>query len=388
MHLREVLDAIYDNHLYEYFVIDREYQIVEFSDKVTHYCAEGYLHCEETDIFDVLPEFIGMQKEFEELFEGRKESFLLPYVSKEPNYYINIRVHQGRPRETLIVLLEDVTNLANLEQRSIQERNDKSLLLSQLAEKNRQLQMYNEQMQELVRQETQKNLQKQKMLELRSRQAQMGEMIGMITHQWKQPLGIISLSCSLLEVLQRKEELDDTKLLNQLKDIAKQVSYMNTTVNDFQNFFNPSKEKRTFRVRKTIEGITDLISNDYEINNIKVEISGSENIFANGYQNEYSQVILSILKNAKDAFVEKPHEDMRIIIDITTQDERSFVTIRDNAGGIPEDIIGTIFDLYMSTKEDGSGLGLNIAKSVIETNMDGKLFARNVENGVEFTIVV
>ena len=388
MHLKEVFDAIYANHLYEYFIIDRNFKIIESSDKVTQYCESEYLRNEKVDIFSVLPELFGMQAEFQELFDGVKSSFVLPYVFKEPNFYINIRIHQGRPGETLIILLEDVTSLAKLEQLSIQERNEKSLLLDELADKNSQLQVYNEQMQELVLKETQKNLEKQKMLELQSRQAQMGEMIGMITHQWKQPLGVINLSCSLLEISQRRNRLDETTLLKQLKDINAQVRYMNTTVNDFQNFFNPSKEKRIFNVHNTIQGIIDLVRNEYELNDIAVEISGDKSIEANGYPNEYAQVILSILKNAKDAFIQKPHDTMKITIELKSVGDCSLVNVKDNAGGIPEDIIESIFDLYMSTKVDGSGLGLNIAKSVIEVNMDGKLHVKNVEDGAEFSIIL
>jgi len=388
MHLKEVFDAIYANHLYEYFIIDRDFKIIEFSDKVIQYCEVEQLHGEKADIFDVVSELFGMQAEFQEIFNGVKSSFVLPYIFKEPNFYINIRIHQGRPGETLIILLEDVTSVAKLEQHSIQERNKKSLLLDELADKNNQLQVYNEHMQELVVQETQKNLEKQKMLELRSRQAQMGEMIGMITHQWKQPLGVISLSCAFLEISQRRNKLDETMLLKQLKDINAQVGYMNITVDDFQNFFNPSKEKRIFNVKNTIEGIVDLVRNEYELNNIAVEISGDESIEANGYPNEYAQVILSILKNAKDAFMQKPHDTMKISIDVKSVENSSCVNIRDNAGGIPEDIIGKVFDLYMSTKTDGSGLGLNIAKNVIEINMDGKLHVNNVENGAEFSILL
>ncbi len=390
MHIKEVFDAIYTNHIYEYLVIDRNFKIIEFSDKVGNYCSKEYFYDKKSDIFDVLPELFGMQIVLQELINGLSSPLLLSHVFKEPDFYINIRIHPGHLGETLIILFEDVTSVARLEQISIQERNEKSLLLDELADKNRQLQAYNEDMQRLVSIETQKNLEKQKMLELQSRQAQMGEMIGMITHQWKQPLGVIRLSCTFLEISQRRDRLDETTLLKQLKDIDAQVSYMNTTVSDFQNFFNPSKEKRFFNLHDTIQGIIDLVRNEYELNNIAIEISGDNSIEVNGYSNEYAQVILSILKNAKDAFIQKPHNMMMITISIDKKSENncSIVTIKDNAGGIPEDVIDTVFDLYMSTKADGSGLGLNIAKNVIEVNMNGKLHVQNIDDGAEFSIIL
>ncbi|MEA1920523.1 MAG: HAMP domain-containing sensor histidine kinase [Campylobacterota bacterium] len=388
MHLQEVFRAIYANHTYEYLVISQAYRVMEYSDKVFNYCEQGVSKCEDVSIFELFPELHGMQELFQELLEGKSDPIVLPYVFKEPDAYITIRIHLGRREESLIVLVEDITTLARMEQRSVQERNDKSLLLEELADKNLQLQAYNERMQELVAEETRKNLEKQKMLETQSRHSQMGEMIGMITHQWKQPLGVISMSCAYLQMMQQRDKLNETLLAKQLEDITKQVKHMNTTVNDFQEFFNPSREKFYFNVKKTITTILDLIRNEYEHNKITLELTGDDFVTAYGFPNEYNQVIISILKNAKDVFFEAPHEAMAISIDVGSEGDRSLVRIRDNAGGIEESIIETVFDLYMTTKDEGSGLGLNIAKNVIEVNMDGVLKVCNVSGGAEFSILV
>ncbi len=388
MHLQEVFNAIYANHMYEYLIINEDFIVVEYSDKSINYCDEKLLKSTNANIFELLPELVGMDQKLKELFYIKSDPIILHHIFKEPNYYVNIRIHQGRRDETLIILLENVTEIAKIEQALVQDRNEKSLLLDELATKNSQLKIYNEKMQELVEQETKKNIEKQKMLELSSRHAQMGEIIGMITHQWKQPLGVINMSCALLEISMYKDKFSIELLIKQLNDIKQQVEYMNTTVMDFQQFFNPTKEKVSFNVKDTIKTIIGLVKSEYVLNNIKIELLGRDDIRVVGYANEYNQVVLSILKNAKDVFIENPHDDMKIVIDISEKDSRSYVTITDNAGGIDESIIDNIFDLYMSTKVDGSGLGLNIAKNVIEVNMDGKLEVRNVENGAEFSITL
>ena len=388
MHFQEVFRAIYDNHMYEYIIINKSFKVVEFSEQTANYCDKSLLKSKEPDIFELFPELYGMERELQELLEEGNPPIFLPNIFKEPNYYINIHIHKGREHETLVILLENVTQIAIMEQSLIQDRNEKALLLDELEEKNAQLKLYNEQMHKLVEIESQKNIEKQKMLELSSRHAQMGEIIGMITHQWKQPLGVISMLCSALEVAKMKENLTDEMFYKSLDGIKKQVKHMDATVMAFQNFFKPAKSKQRFNIKKTIETIIDLVYSDYAMNNISIELHGDETVDAFGYANEYNQVVLSILKNAKDVFMQKPHDDMKIVIDIGKKEGRSFVRIRDNAGGIDEAIIDKIFDLYMSTKKEGSGLGLNIAKNVIEKNMNGKLEVHNVDNGAEFMITL
>ncbi len=395
MYLQEVFNAIFKNHLYEYFVIDRHFKIIEYSDEVSKYCEEGGNSSDETDIFMLLPELFGIERELQEVFDGLKDSFVIPYILKDPNY-VNMRIHPGRQErsfsrdekqfETLIILFENVTETATVQQSLIQERNERTLLLEELADKNRQLKRFNEQMQEVVDEQIKLNLEKQKTVELQSRHAQIGEMIGMISHQWKQPLNAINAISTLLKLKHQTGKLDAELFNINIENIFTQTEHMNQTVNDFQRFFNPRKEKVSFNLLENISTILTLVEIDYKLNDITLELDGDESIVVYGYPNEYNQVILSILKNAKDAFLAAPHDYMQITISLRRHNDRSVVTIKDNAGGIPDHIIDTIFDLYMTTKDEGSGLGLNIAKSVIESNMDGRLDVRNIQNGAEFSI--
>ncbi len=400
MHIQEILNAIYANHIYEYVVVDETYRVIEFSDKVFELCSQRAKECDNIDITDLVPELYGLETVLEEILKGQRHAFTIPYVQKSlhKDVYIHIHVHPGRRRpsadeqgrvyESMVVLFENVTDMAQTQQKLIQERNEKSLLLDDISQKNAQLKRFNEEMQEIVDEEIKKNMEKQKLVELQARHAQMGEMIGMITHQWKQPLNVISLIVNVLKLNLNKRTLSDDEVNKKLDDTLKQVRYMDQTVSDFQSFFNPSRERIYFNLYDSIKTIIDLVQFEYSHNHITLELHGNEKLLAYGYPNEFNQVVLTLLNNARDAYIENPQDDMRIFIDIKEDEGRPCVTVRDNAGGIREDVMEKIFDLYVTTKPKGSGIGLNIAKNMVENNMQGKLLVRNVDGGAEFTILL
>jgi len=398
MHIQEIFNAIYANHVYEYLVIDQNLKIIEYSDKVFNMCLQDSIDCKDMYLTSVVPELYGMEDEIEKIFNGEKDVFTLPYIFKNPNQYVHIHIHPGRKDEeaknkkaryeSVIILFENITHMATTQQSLIQERNEKTLLLDELSRKNDQLKIFNEHMQTLVDEEIKKNLEKQKLLELKSRHSQMGEMIGMITHQWKQPLNVINLIVNVLKINLKKNSLDIETISKKFDDILLQVKYMDQTVSDFQNFFNPFKEKIIFNLFESVQTIIDLVKYEYRHKNITLEVLGDKKIMAYGYPNEFNQVILSLLKNAKDAFMDHPHNNMKITIKIDKKGDSPWVTVKDNAGGIPQDIINNIFDLYMTTKKEGSGLGLNISKNMIENNMQGEISVCNVDDGAEFSILL
>lgn len=400
MHIQEILNAIYANHVYEYIVVNESHKVIEFSDKVFEICSQNKnaKECDNIHLTEIVPELYGLEMVLESILKGERQAFTIPYIEKFPQKYLHIHVHPGRRKpsvdsegrffESLVVLFENVTDMALTQQKLIQERNEKTLLLDDISQKNAQLKRFNEQMQEMVDEEIRKNMEKQKMVELQSRHAQMGEMIGIITHQWKQPLNVISLIVNVLKLDLKKRTLSNETIEKKLDDVLRQVHYMDQTVKDFQSFFNPSKEKILFNIYESIQSILGLIDYEYSYQNISLELRGNENISAYGYPNEFNQVILTLLKNARDAFMQHPHDHMRIVIDISEENGDPLIRVEDNAGGIPEEVIDKIFDLYVTTKENGSGLGLNIAKNVIEQNMEGKIDVHNTAEGACFTIVL
>ena len=398
MHVQEILKAIYDNHHYEYLIIDNNMNIVEFSDKVFDFCETENKNCEQVPLEDAVYELCGMQEEIRRIFLGKEKKFTLPYVFKAPDRYVHIHVSPGRRHsvpdangylyETVIILFEDITQLAKMQQQMVQEGNEKALLLKTISEQNHQLQLFNEEMQRLVDEEIRKNLEKQKMLELQERHSQMGEMISMIIHQWKQPLNAIQLIAQVLKIKTENNTCTPEFLLEKLEGIFKQVKFMDQTIYVFQNFFKPAKEKVKFNVYETLESLLELVRYEYEYKHIKIVLEGEKDVIGFGYPNEFTQVILTLMKNAKDAFEEHPSNNMRITLEVRSEKGKACICVRDNAGGIPDDLIDDIFELYVTTKEDGTGLGLNIAKRVIENNMNGRITVQNTEEGAEFRILL
>ena len=390
MHLQEVFNAIYANHTYEYFVVDEDFRVIEHSDQVFRFCNDHEKKCD--IIFSHVPELYGMEEQMHAVKEGKSAPFSIPNVYKAGDEYVNVHVHPGRKRqngpgyETLIILFEVITEKAKAHQHLIQERNEKSLVLHELARKNRELDLLNKEMEKRVEEATRKYLEKSRMIELQSRHTQMGEMIGMITHQWKQPISAAYLLIHVLKTKLSNETCDIELFTEKLEQLKHLIHHMDETVHAFQEFFNPSKTRVVFNIYDTIRKIIDLVEYEFIIHNIRIDIDGDRTLSASGYPNEFNQVILSLLKNAKDAFLRKPHEDMRIHINLKKEGGYTVVRVADNAGGIPEDIIDRIFEPYVTTKKNGSGIGLNIAKTIIEENMNGTIEVHNTVEGAEFVI--
>ncbi len=223
-----------------------------------------------------------------------------------------------------------------------------------------------------------------------SRMAAMGEMINNIAHQWRQPLNSIGLIIQSLPIFHDVGELNREKLSAVEGEVMELVRHMSRTIEDFRDYFRPNKEKVLFQVASAVEKTVSLVSASFRDRQIRTEIVTEYRPVITGHQNEYSQVLLNILQNARDEFVTRKIERPTVTIVIGVQNDRSVVTITDNAGGIPEEIMDRIFDPYFTTKgpDRGTGVGLFMAKGIIEKNMGGRLTVRNTSDGAEFRIEV
>lgn len=232
--------------------------------------------------------------------------------------------------------------------------------------------------------------QRDQMLIQQSRLAAMGEMISNIAHQWRQPLNKLALLAQDLPMSCRAGELSTDYLDASVQKMMEAIGHMSRTIDNFRNFFSPEKEKVDFNILVAVEKTLALL--DFSMNQLQVrlEIVTAGHPVISGYPNEYSQVLLNILVNARDAFVEREVENPRIRIDIGMEGDESVLTITDNAGGIPEEIMDKIFDPYFTTKgpDRGTGIGLYMSKMIIEKNMGGSLSAGNVPGGARFRIAV
>ncbi|OGU07368.1 MAG: hypothetical protein A2075_13985 [Geobacteraceae bacterium GWC2_58_44] len=221
-----------------------------------------------------------------------------------------------------------------------------------------------------------------------SRLAAMGEMIGNIAHQWRQPLNLLGLLAQDLPMTFQKGDFSAEYLETTVRKMLETIRHMSQTIDDFRNFFRPFKERADFRVLDIVEKTISLLEGSFNAQQIETAVTANCDPVVNGYPNEFSQVLLNIMVNARDALVSHDVANPRIEIETSMAGGRCVLTITDNAGGIPEEIIDRIFEPYFSTKgpEKGTGVGLFMSKTIIEKNMGGSLTVRNVEDGAEFRI--
>jgi len=229
---------------------------------------------------------------------------------------------------------------------------------------------------------------KELLLLQQSRLAAMGEMISNIAHQWRQPLNLLGLLAQELPVTYRTGKFSREYLQHNVEKTLETINHMSQTIDDFRNFFRPYKEKVDFNLVEVIEKTISLMEGSLTNQKIETTITPNCSAVVRGYPNEFSQVLLNILINARDAFVEKEVASPKITIEIDVQGSRTVVIITDNAGGIPEAILDRIFDPYFTTKgpDKGTGVGLFMSKTIVEKSMYGSLTARNVAGGAQFRI--
>ena len=234
---------------------------------------------------------------------------------------------------------------------------------------------------------------KQKTLEIlyqQSKMAEMGAMIGAIAHQWKQPLNSIAIMTQLIESDAEDDLLTTEALLKNTAVIMNSIDFMSQTVNDFIGFFKQNKLKEHFHACDTMQDIYNLMDRQFTKNSIEVVFHEHRHFDVYGIKNEFKQVCLNILNNAKEALINSNVENKRIDVYYEHDDLMNRIIIEDNAGGIPEDLLpDKLFEMYQSTKgENGTGLGLYICKSIVEQHMDGRIAAENTISGARFTIML
>jgi signal transduction histidine kinase len=231
---------------------------------------------------------------------------------------------------------------------------------------------------------------KEQLLVKQSREAALGEMIGNIAHQWRQPLNSLGLLVQRPPLFYELGDLDKEFLEENARKSMQIIQHMSRTIDDFRNFFKPDKEKVRFSVRDEVTKTLSLAEGSLQGQHISIEVVAEGDPVVEGYPNEFSQVLLNILINARDAIAERAIAAPRVVITVSGEGGRAVVTIADNAGGIPEEIIDKVFDPYFTTKgpQQGTGVGLFMSKNIIEKNMGGLLTVRNLEAGAEFRIEV
>ncbi len=267
---------------------------------------------------------------------------------------------------------------------------EKKHLLHQLQEQKVALEAYKESLEKRVEEEIASRREHEAMLMHQARLASMGEMIGNIAHQWRQPLNAISVILSRMHLKQQTGKLD-TEFFNDAYTNASQlIQKMSKTIDDFRNFFSPNNQRDSFNLADVIRDTLELYEAAFEDKtiNISLQMDVEKNIV--GFKNEFSQVLINMLGNAKDAFTERNIHDGLITIRTTCSDDSVTIEVEDNAGGIAEALLERIFEPYFTTKEEGkgTGIGLYMSKVIIEEHMSGTLSVKNTRDGACFSIVI
>ncbi len=242
-----------------------------------------------------------------------------------------------------------------------------------------------------VKKEVKKNEEKTKQLIQQSRLAQMGEMISMIAHQWRQPLTAISATTNnLLIRMILDDKIEKKDLQKEINLISDYSQHLSMTIDDFRNFFKTDKNKTDTTLENIIENSISIVNNSLKSNSISLKTKFKCNKVLNIFSTEVNQVILNLIKNAEDALVDNLIVNAKISIKTYLEDEYAVIEISDNANGISEDILEKIFDPYFSTKKsrDGTGLGLYMSRIIINEHCDGKLSVENSKHGATFKVKI
>jgi PAS domain S-box-containing protein len=329
-------------------------------DLIHSHKIDGTIHYqEECSLYKALQ--TGVASDGEDWFIKKGNVGFPVYFSVAPIYFENVR-------NGAVTIFLDITERKHAEEK--------------LVELNRTLEAR-------VEEEVAKNRDKDSLLQKQSRLAALGEMIGNIAHQWRQPLNALAIRVQDVPMAFDHEELDREYIDDFKNESMSIIKHMSQTIDDFRNFFLPDKQKMNFSVKESIARACSLEKGILQSNEISVELDLPESeLVAFGYPNEFSQVLLNIINNAKDTLIEKRKDDRHIGIEAVKENEGIVILIKDNAFGVPEDILDKIFDPYFTTKHkaQGTGLGLYMSKMIIEQNMGGKLSAYNTAEGACFEI--
>ena len=222
---------------------------------------------------------------------------------------------------------------------------------------------------------------KEKLLSEQTKLAAMGEMIGNIAHQWRQPLNIISITASGTRLKKEMDLLSDEMLVDALKSISETTEHLSNTIDVFKDFLKENKEKSLFNLSQNIQNNISIIETILNENHIRLDLDLDNDIYIYNFANEFSQAIINILHNASDAINFKIEKNDLRVIKISTKQVKDDVIIEiiDNAGGIDSEVINKIFEPYFTTKHQfqGTGLGLYMTHKIIQTSMKGKITVCN-----------
>ena len=332
-------------------------------------------------IFDFIPEdeVQRVRHVFSEHVKGRKEvkNFVSTHLNKDGTQ--SILETTGKP------IIDGYGNMIGF--RGANKDITKSHKMSQ------ELENYKNSLEKLVEEQVGKLREQEQTILSQQRLSQMGEMISMIAHQWRQPLSAIAATTLDSQMLIKLDTTQDgvackESVLKSLDDIENFVQSLSQTLDDFRNFYKPDKDAQNVYLNSLVEKSMRIMSSSFDLYEIEVHVEVDSVKRFEIHENEMIQVIINILKNAQDNFIDKKIENPRIEISCDDNESGASICIKDNGGGIDDEILPLIFDPYFSTKDEknGTGLGLYMSKMIVEKNHNASISVENIGEGVCFKI--
>ncbi|WP_025209673.1 ABC transporter substrate-binding protein [Hippea sp. KM1] len=359
-------EAIMENSIQMTILIKTDGRCLQFNDMALHSLKYSESELKDKNISDLVPQ--GETEKIKEAIENR-DTFELNLIKKD-NTILNTLAKATRIKikneEITLITAVDITPIKRLQQ---------------------QLNNLNRQLSKRVKEETEKNIKKDRMIMQQSKAAALGEMMGMIAHQWRQPINAISATVNNLLIQIQMDRLDSKTLTNKLSNILQYIQHLNATIEDFRNFYKPQTVKEPTNIDELLETLLKIVKDHFVSKNITIKTDFNCSCMINLYGNELKHVILNILNNARDVLIERNIEKPTITITTRAEGNHAVIIITDNGGGIDENVIEHIFDAYFTTKgKKGTGLGLYMSKIIIEEHLNGRIEAYNTEDGAAFKI--
>ncbi len=261
---------------------------------------------------------------------------------------------------------------------------------SKVQEKSDLLKSFNNELKEKIELAVQTNREQELHIFEQTKQAQMGELIGMIAHQWRQPLNALSLIIQKVQIMHKRDALTSQMIEDNVSKSMTLIDNMSTTINDFMNYLKVDREKHDFTLDNVASEIKSILFMRLDKEGVTLEFDLDEHIQIHSYKSELTHVLSNLIFNAIDAFEGKETTNKKIILSAIKDINKNIIeiSVKDNAGGIPKEVIDNIFNPYFTTKEQGkgTGIGLNMSKRIVETVLDGTITVDNSEDGAVFTV--
>ncbi len=316
------------------------------------------------------------------------------YITNLTNYDLNMAIEEKRETQKVFSTLTTVLNfsiifvfLSSIFLSILVINNFRKLhfgLEDAVNEKTKELQELNDYLEFKIKKEVANSRKKDLIMFQQSKLASLGEMLGNIAHQWRQPLGSLMMIIQSFQTKMELGKLSSEFVEQKTKDAVLLAENMSNTLEDFQNFFSPNKDKTKFKLRHCVEHSIELSKYILLKENIKLNLMVLNDLEIYGFYNELSHVVLNMISNSKDALkARKEHKVIKIVIKKHNNNAR--ISIYDNGGGIDKDIIPQVFEPYYTTKykSAGTGIGLYMSKQIVEKHMHGNIKCKNVYNKID-----